>query len=376
MADRKLRIDTLTEAMGRAGLNPAGLAKALDVSREAVSNWLQGESQPRPDKVLKLSALLRVRYDELLAAREEALEPVVAFRMRRNRRVTEAHIQHARAMGRLLKPLVPHVPFETVLAPRPLRQPQFDYDYLQSAAAELRPELGVGPTEPIDYLRFIRTFQARQVMLIPVMWGDRTGHENALHIHLPESQTTWIYLNLDTSIVDFKFWMAHELGHVLTPALRGDEAEDFADAFAATLLFPRTLAEPAYAELINLPKKAAQMAVVRALGIDHQISPVTVYRQVNSFAERVGAPKLELDDGIYGLDVNLKKAVSSVRATLFPGGAPEPAAFLHMAEQVFATTFFVALKRYLVESKKPAGFVKELLDVPLVDAKAIHAALA
>jgi len=375
MAERKLRVDTLTEAMGRAGLNPAGLAKALDVSREAVSNWLQGESQPRPDKVLKLSALLQVRYDELLSAREEGLEPVVAFRMRRNRRATEAHLAHARAMGRLLQPLVPYVPFETVLAPRPLRQPQFDYDYLQTAAAELRPELGVGPTERIDYLRFIRTFQARQVMLIPVMWGDRSGHENALHIHLPESQTTWIFLNLDTSIVDFKFWMSHELGHVLSPALRGDEAEDFADAFAAALLFPRTLAEPAYAQLINLPNKAAQMAVVRALGIEHQISPVTVYRQVNAYAERVGAPKLELDDGIYGLDVNLKKAVSSVRESLFPGGAPDPVAYLQKAEQVFATAFFVALKRYLVESKRPAGFVKELLDVPLVDAKAIHAAL-
>lgn len=56
---------------------------------------------------------------------------------------------------------------------------------------------------------------------------------------LPESDTTWVYLNLDTNVHDLKFWMAHELGHCLSPSLTGTEvAEDFADAFAGALLFP------------------------------------------------------------------------------------------------------------------------------------------
>jgi len=30
-------------------------------------------------------------------------------------------------------------------------------------------------------------------------------------------------LNLDTHLEDFKFWMAHELAHVFTPALAGKD---------------------------------------------------------------------------------------------------------------------------------------------------------
>lgn len=37
--------------------------------------------------------------------------------------------------------------------------------------------------------------------------------------------------------------MTHELAHVYTPEIAGkDEGEDFADAFAGALLFPRELA--------------------------------------------------------------------------------------------------------------------------------------
>lgn len=39
--------------------------------------------------------------------------------------------------------------------------------------------------------------------------------------------------------------MAHELGHCMSPGLEGDEAEDFADAFAGCLLYPAELAEQA-----------------------------------------------------------------------------------------------------------------------------------
>ena len=83
-----------------------------------------------------------------------------------------------------------------------------------------------------------------------VLWGTKKTHENAIHIYLPDSQTTWVYLNLETNVHDFKFWMAHELGHCLSPSLSGNEAEDFADGFAGLLLFPKVLAESAYHQIL------------------------------------------------------------------------------------------------------------------------------
>jgi Zn-dependent peptidase ImmA (M78 family) len=52
----------------------------------------------------------------------------------------------------------------------------------------------------------------------------------------------FIQLNLDTNLEDSKFWMAHELAHVHTPDLAGnEESENFADAFDSALLFPAEL---------------------------------------------------------------------------------------------------------------------------------------
>ncbi|WP_245710987.1 hypothetical protein [Thorsellia anophelis] len=75
------------------------------------------------------------------------------------------------------------------------------------------------------------------------MWGAKQRHENAVYIHLPDSGSTWGYLNLKTNIRDFKFWMTYELDHSLSATLESDDAENFADAFAASLLYPHELAE-------------------------------------------------------------------------------------------------------------------------------------
>ena len=106
--------------------------------------------------------------------------------------------------------------------------------------------------EEIRFEHLIGFFNELQAVIIPVLWGNKENHENALHIYLPASMTTWIYLNLDCRIHDFKFWMAHELGHIHAPTLQSEAGEDFADAFAGALLVPHELAELEYEELQNL----------------------------------------------------------------------------------------------------------------------------
>ena len=102
----------------------------------------------------------------------------------------------------------------------------------------IRAEIGLDAPDVLDFEHLIHRFRELLAVLIPVLWGARDRHENALHIHLPESATTWVYLNLDSEVHDFKFWMAHELAHVLAPRLRGDEGEDFADSLASAAALP------------------------------------------------------------------------------------------------------------------------------------------
>lgn len=370
---KTLNLEALERATEAKGLNQARLAELLLVSREAVSNWFSGESFPRPDKLLKLGMALDMPYADLVN-RDDPNAPVVAFRAAQNRKTKEAHIHKAQDMGRLLAQLVPYLPFDQFAQPPILKAPTCDYDYLQQVAKKVRDDIVLGGTNTIDFHHLIRLFNDLQAVLVPVLWGTKNRHENATHIYLPDSMTTWVYLNLDVNIHDFKFWMAHELGHALAPQLRGDEGEDFADAFAGVLLFPESLAKAAYEQVVG-KRSAAQVNSIRDIADSQTISLITVYRQINDYAKRHGLEPIELEKAIYAANTNFNKEFAPLGEHIFEGEEVEVANYVKRSKEVFDTPFFDALGKYLREHQKSASFVQTVLDVGLVDAKGIYAEL-
>lgn len=373
--DKRLQVDKLKAAMDQKGLNAAQLAQRLSVSREAVSNWLNSRSLPRPDKLLKLALVVGLGFDELVARANLELEPVVAFRKRGASKTTIQHIAHAQEMGRLLRHLVPYLPFDRFVRPATLKQPSTDYRYLQDLATQVRWEIGIADGKTLDFRHLIKRFQHLQAVLVPVLWGRKEKHENALHIFLPDSTTTWVYLNLDVEVHDFKFWMAHELGHVLAPALRGDEAEDFADGFAGALLFPEALAREAYREVSAKKDKGAQINRVKSIADDAVISPVSVYLEMNRYARHTQQQEIDLESAIYGAAKNLSKGYKTVSEALFEQAQPPSSSYIERVGEVFGSTFFDALRAFLRDRDTGPGYVQSILDIPLVDAQAIHAEL-
>ena len=372
--DKRLNIDALRAALEQKGLSAAAVADKLDVSREAVSKWLNGESIPRPDKLLRLGSLLSMGFGDLMV-REEPSAPIVAFRRMKGTKTKDRHVEHAREMGRLLQRMVPLLPFDTLTVPPTLKNPTSDYEYVRTATIAVRADMHVDLEQQIDFGHLIRRFGELQTVLIPALWGARNRHENAVHIFLPESGTTWVYLNLDVNVHDFKFWMAHELGHTLTPGLRGDEAEDFADAFAAALLFPHELAKQAYDELYGKVQQT-QLRIIKDWAEKLLISPYHVYVQINEYARHQQLPKIELGKVIFPVTTKFNSAYKNVAETLFGETHAAPADYVKSARENFDSPFFEVLGQYLRESKSGPGFVQTVLDITLLDAKAIHAELA
>ncbi len=372
---RTLQTDAIGDAMAAAGLSQAAIARELDVSREAVSKWLRGRSSPRPDKLLRLALLLDLTFDQMVARVPDAADPVVAFRKMGARKTTEVHIARAQKMGRLLAPMVPYLPFNELVAPPVLKEPRLTYDYVERVAAAVRAELGLGALDVLGFEHLIGRFRDLQAVLIPVLWGARDRHENALHIRLPESATTWVYLNLDSEAHDFKFWMAHEFAHVLAPGLRGDEGEDFADSLASALLYPRQAAEAGYRDVRSLRGGGARMNAIKDIARELTISPITVHERLRCFAESEGLPMIDLGSAIYGAARNVNREYQTVSEALFGEGAPEPADYIRVSRELFESPFFDALTAYLGEHPRSAGYVQSVLDIPLLDAKAIHSEL-
>src|SRR5450830_436417 len=203
--------------------------------------------------------------------------------------------------------------------------------------------------------------------------GKKDGHENAVHVLLPKSGTTWVYLNLDTYLPDFKFWMAHELGHVYSPSLSGNDAEKFADAFAGALLFPSAPAQLAYSELLLQNSPTAKMKVLNKHADAYGISCYSVYKEANSYASAFNLDGIEISPAfLHGKRRNLNVVHGTVSELLWGDTPPTTQAYFETAANTFKTPFFDTLADFLAAKDRSAGFVQTMLDIPLLDAKALR----
>lgn len=365
-----LHSESVRSALASKGWDQKRLAEAVGVSGQAVTNWLKGQDFPRPATLLKLASVLSLGFDQLVQP-DLASQPVIAFRKKGGAKTTEEHVLRARAMGAMLKPLVQYLPARQSLRTQ-ISDASLTYDHLQVTVAAVRSKLGIGQCAVLSYEHLIKQFVENDAVIVPVMWGEKKRHENALHILLPSEKVTFIYLNLDTYLEDFKFWMAHELAHVYTPELAGkDEGEDFADAFAGALLFPRELAHEAYVGAGAKRSASGTIAVLHAFAKEHGISLFSVFAEVNKYVAAQGlAPLKASERDIHAVRNSSRGELVSV--SLFKPLPPDPKTYIASAHGVFQSRFFAALRAMLRDRGTGAGYVQQILSVALPDAQAVY----
>ena len=372
--NKELNIEKINDKLESMGLTQSKLASEIDVSRESVSKWLKNEKFPRPEKLLRLAQILQLSFDEIIVRLTREEEPVIAFRKKGRHKISKDYIGSAKHMGSLLEKLVPYLPFDSLSRPPSLIDPNLDYEYIHKVTQELRKEIGAIGKSAIPFESLISYFSQFHAVIIPVFWGRKDQHENALHIYLPKTMTTWIYLNLDSRIHDFKFWMAHELGHVKAPDLKGDEAEDFADAFAGALLIDEETAKNEYLQLLRLGAIPKQINRLKETASKLVVSPLTVYYEINKYARYVNRPGIDLEkkQEIYRATTVFNKQFNTVSQALFNNKRPTASEYISCPRKLFQSPFFEALRSYLRENKKSAGFIQTILNLPLEDAHYLY----
>ena len=366
-----LNTSAVQKALSEKGWTQAQLAKEVGVSSQSVTNWMRDEGFPRPAALLKLALQLKLNFDELV--KQPSLdEPIIAFRKKAGTKTKDHHYSEAREKGLLLGRLAKHIKNTTQIRAK-ITNPTTEYEPLQALASEVRERIKLGATSALKYSQLISEFKSNGSVLIPTLWGEQQSHANALHIRLPKTDLTFIFLNLDTRPEDFKFWMAHELAHVYTPDLSGtDKGEDFADAFAGALLFPKACAELVYKE-IQLSNSDKEIVILSKYAKEHHISLFSVFEEVNKFATALGAPVLSTDS----LDIHKIRARNKVLVSerLFKPSPPEVMEYISLCEKEFDPTFFNAL-RQMIRDGVEAPYIQQVLGVSKLDSIAIHQELA
>lgn len=377
---KQLNIPLIEKTAEQAGLSQTAIAEHIGKTKAAVSKWFTGKSFPRPPELLKLGRLLQLPYKELVHTLNTENEPLVAFRKRASCLTTPKHINRAKDMGHFLEPLVDYLQFDKFVAPPRLKSPTTDYRYLQDLVRKIRHELELSSDEPIKFEVLIKKFNDHQAVLVPTMQGRKERHENALHIFLPKSQTTWIFLNLDVEAHDFKFWMAHELGHVLSVDLlkagRIDEAEDFADGFAGALIFPESAAEKFWPKYSAARSDSGRIKVLTDAAETYEISPYSVYKELQKFAPATSHKFVSVEDkALHTAIACFNKNYKMISENFFDDERPSADRFVQVMQGIFGTHFYHALGEYLKANKASPSAVSRIMDVSLMDAKAFHEAL-
>jgi transcriptional regulator with XRE-family HTH domain len=370
---KSLNIQKFEDALIKTGLNQAGLAEKLSVSREAVSKWVKGESFPLPDKLLRIGMLLGLEFDQLVNVQPTAGVPIVSFRKKSHRITKDVHLDNARETGELLKRLVPFLPKQELTRAPTLKDPKPEYAYVQTVAGQLRKEMKIEGKQVIEFEDLIEKFDELHAVIIPALWGGRENHGNALNIHLPDSHTTWVFVNLDSNAVDFKFWMAHELGHSLAPELGGESSEDFADIFAQALLFPESQAAALRSELQEIKSVTARIERVHKEADKHVISPWTIRRALEDLerAHKLAKTDLGQPGPFMKALFQFVKGYPTISKTLFKELPPSPAKYVEVARSVFKSPFFEALAAFCKQEEGAEHFVRRVLGISLTDAKAL-----
>lgn len=370
-----LNATVIKAEMAKQGLSQAALAESCGVSRESVSNWLAGESIPRPAKLRTLAQKLNLKVEELLGAPSAPL-PVVAFRTRERKPVTASAEDAGIEVGRHFRQLLPYTNVKALFAPRHLIAPSLDEKYISEAAAAKRSEMELGPTDPISDELLLEQFHEFGAFLVPVFWGgDREGHENALSVYLPDTLSSWVVFNLGCRQDDFKYWLAHELGHCLTlHTLRGNEGETFAEKFAQYLLFPDELAAQC---LSRMKGTNDRLAVAAWYAGQHGISVVTVVRAVQRVASARGEvfEKLDTDEFFDNWKAN-REGVPTVAKKYFETDKPTWMEYIIRSEKVFHTPVFKALAEFQrQEGGRSPAFIAAALNLGLIDSVELSHAL-
>jgi transcriptional regulator with XRE-family HTH domain/Zn-dependent peptidase ImmA (M78 family) len=364
-------------AMRNLGLTGQDVANRCDVSKEAVSNWLSGESIPRPSKLTLLASSLRLAIDDLLQAEEEqAPEPVIAYRMRNNRPVSGAAKEAGDEVGHHLRQLLPFTGENSLFTPRHLESPTLDAGYIAKAASATRTSLGLSPLEAITHTHLISLFHSFGAILVPVFWGgNKDGHENAMSVYLPESKASFVLFNLGCRLDDFSYWLAHEFGHCLTlHSLQGDEGEAFAEQFAQQLLFPDALAVHT---LQQIRASKTPEAIAHRVAGTYSVSVVAVVKAMDRVAVAAGQAATGIATGpFYGKWKRDGLTALTAAQELFGTQTPAPAEYIIKSEQLFRTPIFRAMaKLQHAEGGRNPAFIASAFNLSIGNALPMSYAL-
>lgn len=271
-------------------------------------------------------------------------------------------------MSICLKKLMPFIREHYLSNPFSLKEAKLNYDYIQHAAQEIRNKLN--SKNDIVEINNIIEFISNELntIIVPVIWGVKKHFAEALII--PCENIFFLYINLDSYNRDNKFWLLHEMCHIIAPNIQNDyeAAEQFSNSLSNAILFPNELAELTYFKLMKIDDNIGKINLMQEMSAKYSVNLYTVYKSTDEFLKNKSIdpssilPNLEQ----YFKNENIKSDTDCLSLI-------NVNKFINDNQYEFKTNFYNYLKIYFKNnSEEGALFIKKLLHISLNDAIAIY----
>jgi transcriptional regulator with XRE-family HTH domain len=369
MEKNKLNTRSIELAFERKGLNQSSVAKELDVSRETVSKWLNNENYPRPLLLLKLGKLLNLAFDELVIRADAEVEPIVNFRKKPSCKFRIEEHEKVVEKGIQLRRLWNYIP-KTSLSIK-VNKNDNSLDYISDIVNGFKNIFSVGANIGIEEL--FEIFRKLNIILIPVYMGKKGNYSEAYNVYDTLNNQTWIFINLDLSILDVKYLLIHELAHYLSREIENKvDDEEFSEKFAQKLLLSELEIKLYYDEIKKLHKNS-RCKYLLDTAISKTISPLSIYYSLNDYCIKNSENEIEYTypKEVFVETERLKKQKGSLAFYVFNTDNPIPSEFISKSNRI--TIFWELIKGYINDNPETDlfSFLKGILEVNVFDAKSL-----
>lgn len=328
----------------------SGLAKKLEVSRQTVHDWINGQV-PKGTHLLALCEALGVEPDELFGSPKSAvLVPV--HRTRKNAKVNPKRQQHAIDLASEYDALCAG-------ARMPVLQPvvrSAGCDDVEPLAKCFRTLAGLAASpDPMDYAHVFKLMEALGVCVIFRSF-PKDLRDYAFYVRIHDHRV--VFVNLQNNVLDLIFPIIHEAVHAVrdeeTPAGEYDEKEEaFCDAVANAVQFPPEYVAKISQSLKGLPA-GYQVNLLKTEAALHHHAICGLVKCIEK--------EMRLNLNIHGADSNLHKEFPTLRQVLDSDGE-SPEKYLEQLKAL-SPLFYKALQGNIASLSERK--LAEILELPSV----------
>ena len=285
------------------GISITKIADLVDVSRQTVNDWINGQI-PKGNHLLELSKILNVSPNIFFSKGEDKNIIIPLHRVRNNSKITDNVQKEALDLVEEFKLFFKNSKIPPVLPV--IRLNKIDEKRAEEIAKELKENIKYQDFAPIN---FDKTFKLLEMLGIYLVFTNFPIKVKSYAFFTKIYGNRVVFINNNTNIIDLIFPLLHEAIHAvrdeLTSEMGYDEnEEELCDEIASHIQFSDEYISLVYNAIKGLPN-AIQVKKLKDFGKGYKHSLHGVVKRIKKIDDN-----FELEVG--GADSNLKKQYPTI----------------------------------------------------------------